>query len=95
MTAPSTSDIQALRTAARPFKSVAFTHGGSDLDLTDPANGVVPCATELYPTSTGNLVARMAGETTDQTYPVTVGVVLPGLFTIIRGSSTANCLARS
>jgi len=59
---PSMAQIQALRMATlRPFKSVAFTHGGSDLDLTDPINGVAPCATEFFPTSTGNLVACLAG----------------------------------
>jgi hypothetical protein len=92
---PSASDIQDLRHAKRPFKSVAFTSGGSDLDLTDPANGLVPCATELYATSTGNLVARLAGESSDQTYAVTAAQIIQGLFTIIRGASTANAIARS
>lgn len=92
---PDAGSIQDLRHAVRPFKSVAFTHGGADLDLTDPANGLAPCATELYATSTGNLVARMAGDEIDQTYAVTSGQTLAGLFTVIRSSSTANCIARS
>lgn len=44
MTAPinpvPASQVQDLRHAVRPFKSVAFTHGGADLDLTDPAYGL-------------------------------------------------------
>jgi hypothetical protein len=76
-----------------PFKSEAFTGGGSDLDLTDPANNVAPCASALYITGAGNLVARLAGDTTEQTYPVTVGQVLLGAYVLLKGSSTANCIA--
>jgi hypothetical protein len=92
---PPSADIQAIRHVVRPFKSVSFTHGGADLDLTDPANGLVPCATELYATSTGNIAARLAGESADETYAVTQGQVLAGLFVVLRSSSTANCIARA
>lgn len=86
-----------------PVKSVAFTHGGSDMDLTDEAtNGLAPCALTLYITTSGNLVAVLAGDVgatpystaTAQTYPVVAGQELQGAFVLLKGSSTANCIAR-
>src|ERR1017187_6081749 len=92
---PTTSDLTGMFVR---FKSVAFTHGGSDLDLTDPANGLSPCAFELYITTTGNLAAVLAGEATGtptvQTYPVVAGQVLQGAFVLLKSTSTANCIAR-
>jgi len=77
-----------------PHKSVVFTSGGSDLDLT--ATSAAGTASELYCTSTGSIIAVLAGDgTTNRTYPVTAGQVLKGVFTVIRSISTANCIARS
>jgi len=76
-----------------PYKSKAFTGGGSDMDLTDPVNGVTPCASALYITGVGNIVARLAGDSAEQTYPVAVGQVLLGAYTLLKGSSTASCIA--
>jgi hypothetical protein len=39
---PSTDQIEDLRFARQPYKSAAFTSGGSEMDLTDPANGCTP-----------------------------------------------------
>ena len=83
-----------------PVRSVAFTAGGSDLDLTSGA--CQPCALELYCTSSGNILACMAGDIgpaptytpTVQTYPVSAGQVLQGAFVLIKSTSTANCIAR-
>lgn len=77
-----------------PTKSVAFTHGASDLDLT--ATSPSGCASELYCLGSGNIVAVLAGDgTTNQTYPVVAGTVLKGVFTVIRSTSTADCIVRS
>jgi hypothetical protein len=83
-----------------PVKSIAFTSGGSDLDLTNPA-GFNGYALELYCTSTGNIIACLAGDvnaagtpTNPQTYPVVSGQVLQGAFVLIKSTSTANCIAR-
>lgn len=76
-----------------PFKAgTAFTHGGSDMDLTDPANLVAPCADALYITVSGNLIGRLAGNTDERTYPVTQGQVLLGAFVLLKGTSTADCI---
>jgi hypothetical protein len=92
---PQSGQVADLSRVRSPSKSVAFAHGGSDLDLTDPANGLTPCATEFYVTVAGNLVARLAGDSADRTYiAVTVGQIVPGLFTLIKGSSTADGFAR-
>ena len=78
-----------------PFKSVVFTHGGSDMDLTDEAtNGLYPCARSLYITVSGNIVARLAGDTTERTYAVTAGQELAGIFVLLKSTSTADCIAR-
>ena len=80
-----------------PTKSVSFTGGGSDLDLTDPANGLNPCATEFYVTTAGTLVARLAGDSADRTYGsanLPVNTVVKGLFTVIRSTSTAAGIVR-
>jgi hypothetical protein len=84
---------QAVAAAAVPFKSVAFTGGGSDMDLTDPANGCTPCAFELYATATGTIVAQLAGDSSPQSYPVSQGQVLQGAFVLIK-STSSNCIAR-
>jgi hypothetical protein len=97
-------NVGELAQAFVPTQSKAFTSGGSDMDLTDPANGFGgKCAYELYCTSTGNIVAGLAGDVpagagptpVTQTYPVTAGQVLQGAFVIIKGTSTANCIARA
>lgn len=83
-------------------ESVAFTHGGTDMDLTDPTNGLGPCALELYCTTSGNIVAVLMGDAdaptyaspVAQTYPVVAGQVLKGAFVLISSTSTANCIAR-
>lgn len=91
---PSVGLITELAHKTCPHKSVAFTHGGTDLDLT--ATTASGCAIELWATSTGNLVAVLAGDgTTNQTYAVVAGTVIKGVFTVIRSSSTADCIARS
>jgi hypothetical protein len=77
-----------------PYKSKAFTHGSSDLDLTDPTNGLAPGAHELYCLGTGNIVARLAGDGAEQTYPVVAGTVLKGAFVLLKSTSTADCIAR-
>jgi hypothetical protein len=77
-----------------PTKSVAFTHAGSDLDLTDPANGCTPCATSLYALGTGNLICRLSGDTSERTYPVVAGTQINGAFVLIKSTSTADCIAR-
>lgn len=91
---PLAGQIQDLSRSSNPFKSAAFAGGGSDLDLTDIANDCVPCATEFYCTVAGNLTARLAGDDQEQTYPVTVGQVLKGLFVLAKSSSTANGIFR-
>jgi hypothetical protein len=78
-----------------PFKSASFTPGGVDMDLTDPANGCVPCARELRATSEGTLLAQLAGDSTYQTYYVMPGAVVLGAFVLIKSTSTAFCFARS
>ncbi len=78
----------------RPAKSVAFTHGTSDLDLTDPANGLTPAAIEFFATSTGNLVAQLAQDSSPQTYAVTAGVTYPGIWVLAKSTSTANGIFR-
>jgi hypothetical protein len=73
------------------------------MDLTDPLNGFgQKCALELYCTSTGNIVAGLAGDVpagvgptpVTQTYPVSAGQVLQGAFVILKSTSTADCIAR-
>jgi hypothetical protein len=82
-----------------PVKSIAFTHGGSDLDLTDPA-GFNGYALELYCLGSGNIVAVLAGDVnaagspTSRTYPVVAGQVLQGAFVLIKSASTADCIVR-
>lgn len=96
---PSAGAISQAEIATR-FKSATFTHAGSDLDLTDPANGVAPCAFELWCVGTGNIVAVLAGDVTAagvptaRTYPVVAGTVLKGAFVLIKSTSTADCIAR-
>ncbi len=83
-----------------PVATVAFTSGGSDLDLTRVA--CQPCALELYCTSSGNIVGCLPGDigpaptytATPQTYPVAAGQVLQGAFVLLKSTSTANCIAR-
>ena len=86
---PSASELQLL---GIPVASgTAFTHGGSDMDLTTMSGN---CARSLYVTLTGNLVARLAGDAAEQTYPVTVGQVLLGAFVLLKSTSTADCIPR-
>ena len=89
---------QAVNSIAVPYKSAApgtgFVGGGSDMDLTDPANKCTPCAFELYITVAGNIVAQLAGDSAPSTYPVTAGQVLQGAWVLIKSTSTANCIPR-
>jgi hypothetical protein len=85
---PTPSDTNAFAYVTAPIKSVAYA-GSAALDLTDPANGLTPCSTEFYCTTAGNLVARLAGDSANRTYPVTVGQVLKGLFVLVDATSTA------
>ncbi len=86
----------------RPFASCAFTHGGTDLDLTLVSNGVAPCATEFICTATGNLAVVMAGDVgaapysspTVRTYAMNAGDVLYGCFVLAKSTSTADGLFR-
>jgi hypothetical protein len=80
-----------------PSRTKLFTHGGADLDLTDPANGLRPCATEFIVTSTAggtSLIAQLAGDSVPRTYTVAVGQVVKGLFVLIKGTSTCDGVAR-
>ncbi len=88
---PDIGTINDKKQTTRPFKSVAFTHGGSTLDLT---TALVPCATEIFCTGTGNLTAQLAGDSSTQTYAVTAGTVLYGLFVYAASSSTADGIFR-
>ena len=72
--------------------SLAFASGGADVDLT--VSAIAPCALELYATSSGNIVAQLSGDSGTQSYPVIAGQVLTGAFVLLKGSSTANCIAR-
>jgi len=85
---PTISDQNALYLTQAPIKSLAYA-GSAAVDLTDPANKLNPCATEFYCTTSGNLVAQLAGDSGTQTYPVTIGQVLKGLFVNVSASSTA------
>jgi hypothetical protein len=69
---------------------VAFTHGGSDLDITDPVNGLNPVAEGFYCNTTGNLVAQLAGDSSTRTYAVTAGQIVPGAFVLIKSTSTVD-----
>jgi len=99
---PDPGQISILQDVQCPFKSAAFTGGGSDLDLTDPTKLCVPCATEFVCTTTGNLVAVLAGDVgpapysspVSHTYALTAGNVLKGIFVLAKGSSTANGIFR-
>lgn len=91
---PNAGQIADMAKTTRPAKSLVFVHGGSDVDFTDPANGFVPCATDFYCTVAGNLIAQLPGDSIPRTFPVTVGQVLTGLFTQVKGSSTADGIFR-
>jgi hypothetical protein len=88
----------------KPVKSVLFTHGGTDLDLTNTyANGGLDgCSAEFYCTVSGNLLASLVGDASVnpgaplvQTYPVTAGQVIYGLFVLAKSTSTANGIFRT
>jgi hypothetical protein len=64
------------------------------MDLTDPANGLNPCSSEFFVTTSGYLIARLAGDSAERTYAVTMGNILPGLFVLLKGTSTAAGIAR-
>lgn len=98
---PNAGQVADLQRVVRPMKAVAFAGGGSDMDLTDQAtNKLGPCATEFLCTTSGNLVAAMAGDVkadntyTTQSYPLIAGDLLPGLFVIAKGTSTASGIFR-
>lgn len=87
---PNATHLQDLSAAIIPTKSIAFTHGGSDVDLTDSANGMTPCAVGFYASGTGNLVAQLPGDSSTRTYPVTAGQVVAGAFVLVSGTSTVD-----
>jgi hypothetical protein len=91
---PSVAQIVEYSHVEKPSKSVAFTGGGSDLDITDPANGLAPCATDFYCSATGSLVAQLAGDTGTRTYAVTAGQVVTGLFILIKSTSVSGIVRR-
>jgi hypothetical protein len=90
---PDFSVINELRYETSPYKSVAFTHGTGDLDLTTTSIG--GAASGLYITLTGNITAQLAGDSVARTYPVVAGQTLLGVFTVLKSTSTADCIARS
>jgi hypothetical protein len=92
---PNAGELQTMAMIQRPGKSVVFTHATSDLDLTDPANKLTPCATQFEVTAAGILIARLAGDTADRTYPTAaIGTIITGLFVVIRSTSTCDGLAQ-
>jgi len=90
---PTLGDINSLGFRTRPWKSVVCAAGAA-LDLTNPANGVNPCALEFYCTTAGNFVAQLAGDSAMRTYPVTVGQTLFGAFVLTSATSTAAGILR-
>jgi hypothetical protein len=90
---PTMGDIHDLCFRTKPSKSVVCAAGAA-LDLTDPANGINPAATEFYCTTAGNFVAQLAGDSAMRTYPVTVGQVLSGIFVLTSATSTAAGILR-
>lgn len=93
---PQSGAIQTFATFQRPSRSVVFTPG-VELDLTDPANGCNPCGLEFFPTAAGTVVGRLAGDSADRTYTLGAGQVnvpLPGLWVVIRSTSTATGFVR-
>jgi hypothetical protein len=91
---PTIAQIVEYSHVEKPAVSVAFTGGVADLDLTDPTNGLHPCATDFYCGATGNLVAQLAGDTTTRTYPVTAGQIVTGLFILIKSTSVSGIVRR-
>jgi hypothetical protein len=77
-----------------PTKAKLFTHATSDMDLTDPANGMQPCAYELIAQGAGNLVVQMVGDSAPVTYLMAAGAVLHGNFVLIKSTSTCDCIVR-
>jgi hypothetical protein len=73
-----------------------FTHGGTDLDLTDkPANGgLYPCAIEFWRTASGNLTGRVASDSVDRTLAVVAGNIYPGMWVLAMASSSADGVFR-
>jgi hypothetical protein len=92
---PSSGTCQTLATFQRPSRSVPFSPG-TELDLTDPANGCNPCGIEFYCTAGAgtNVVIRLAGDSVDRTYPLIAGQTLTGLIVVVRAASTATGFVR-
>ena len=87
---PTATHLQDLYAAGIPSKSLQFTHGGSDVDITDPANKLDPVAMGFRAGGTGNLVAQLAGDSSTRTFAVTAGQVVPGAFVLISATSTVD-----
>jgi hypothetical protein len=90
---PSNDSLSGFCERTTPTKSIAFTSGGGDLDLTDPTNNLTPGATELFCTGAGSVIAQLAGDAAPQTYVVVASQVLRGMFVLIK-SASISCIAR-
>lgn len=72
-------------------KSIVFAHGGSDLDLTDPANKFeMSAASSFYCTASGNLVFQLAGDSATRTIAVAAGQQFHAVIVLVKGTSTAD-----
>jgi hypothetical protein len=80
--------------AALPSASVVFTGGSTDLDLTNPTNGVAPCALDFVCTVAGVLTAQLALDSAPQSYPVAAGEILRGAWVLAKSTSTASGIFR-
>lgn len=89
---PNQDEVRIFSGVQRPAKSLPLTPG-TEQDLTDPANKINPCCTEILVTTAGNIVGRLAGDTVDRTYAAGIGT-LTGLFVVIRSTSTAVGIIR-